>query len=191
MYIGSLFREVREGIECPHRAPYRRRFQTVDGDEVWDSRRAGTVILAEEHLSYGLLVEIRPRETVSSLFSLYGHLSDITVSVGDKVAPLDVVGHVGENRRCDKSASALRAAARRCADKPVRVPTRYPRKLQRRKGPLPRARRRGITRRTRGTRSTPGTRRGIRGDTRPFEKGLAKTLIKGVFLGQSSGTIAR
>ena len=66
--------------------------QTVDGDEVW-AADGGTVILAEEHLSYGLLVEI---DHGNGLVSLYGHLSDITVSVGEKVAPLDVVGHVGE-----------------------------------------------------------------------------------------------
>ena len=92
MYIGSLFREVREAFDARTGHHIGADLQTVDGDEVW-AADGGTVILAEEHLSYGLLVEI---DHGNGLVSLYGHLSDITVSVGDKVAPLDVVGHVGE-----------------------------------------------------------------------------------------------
>ena len=180
MYIGSLFREVREAFDARTGHHIGADLQTVAGDEVW-AADGGTVILAEEHLSYGLLVEI---DHGNGLVSLYGHLSDITVSVGDKVAPLDVVGHVGETGVATKSASALRAAARRCADKPVRVPTRYPRKLQRRKRSAPASS-------TQKNNTDDEGNAGIRGDTRPFEKGLAKTLIKGVFLGQSSGTIAR
>lgn len=92
MYIGSLFREVREAFDARTGHHIGADLQTVEGDEVW-AADGGTVILAEEHLSYGLLVEI---DHGNGLVSLYGHLSDITVSVGDKVAPLDVVGHVGE-----------------------------------------------------------------------------------------------
>ena len=92
MYIGSLFREVREAFDARTGHHIGADLQTAEGDEVW-AADGGTVILAEEHLSYGLLVEI---DHGNGLVSLYGHLSDITVSVGDKVAPLDVVGHVGE-----------------------------------------------------------------------------------------------
>ena len=92
MYIGSLFREVREAFDARTGHHIGADLQTEEGDEVW-AADGGTVILAEEHLSYGLLVEI---DHGNGLVSLYGHLSDITVSVGDKVAPLDVVGHVGE-----------------------------------------------------------------------------------------------
>ena len=40
-----------------------------------------------------MLVEI---DHGNGLVSFYGHLSDISVAVGDKVAPCDIIGHVGD-----------------------------------------------------------------------------------------------
>lgn len=92
MYIGSLFREVREAFDARTGHHIGADLQIDKGEPVW-AADGGTVILAEEHLTYGLLVEI---DHGNGLVSFYGHLSDITVSEGDTVAPLDIVGHIGD-----------------------------------------------------------------------------------------------
>ena len=92
MYIGSLFREVREAFDARTGHHIGADLQIDRGEPVW-AADGGTVILAEEHLTYGLLVEI---DHGNGLVSFYGHLSDITVSEGNTVAPLDIVGHIGD-----------------------------------------------------------------------------------------------
>lgn len=92
MYVSSLFQEVREAFDSRTGYHIGVDLQIDEGEPVW-AADGGTVILAEEHLTYGLLVEI---DHGNGLVSFYGHLSDISVAVGDKVAPCDIIGHVGD-----------------------------------------------------------------------------------------------
>jgi len=56
----------------------------------------GTVVFADEYGGYGKLVTINHKDGFSSL---YGHLNEITVNIGDKIMAGQVIGRVGETGR--------------------------------------------------------------------------------------------
>lgn len=72
-------------------------FQAPEGEPVL-ATAAGVVVLIENNskTGYGKLLVIRHEHGMTSL---YGHLSEFSVSVGDRVKPGDVVGKVGNTGR--------------------------------------------------------------------------------------------
>jgi murein DD-endopeptidase MepM/ murein hydrolase activator NlpD len=72
------------------------------------------VLLGPYNNFYGNAVVIRLNRQLAvaggqlDVYLLYGHLSQVTVSVGQQVRPEDVVGHGGDDRHRDWPASACR-----------------------------------------------------------------------------------
>ncbi len=54
--------------------------------------RSGRVIFADEYAGYGKLVTIEHR---GGLVTLYGHLSEIRVNLGEKLKAGSIIGRVG------------------------------------------------------------------------------------------------
>ena len=83
------------------------------GDDVW-AADGGEVIMAEPYYGYGLLVQILHD---NGDITYYAHLSEILVTVGDKVAQGDVVGLMGMTGTA--SGSHLHFEIRPCGGEPV------------------------------------------------------------------------
>ena len=62
------------------------------GDDKVHPVKPGVVVLAQRHPQYGNMVMVRHTNGVESL---YGHLANISVSVGDKVTANSVLGNIG------------------------------------------------------------------------------------------------
>ena len=62
------------------------------GDDKVHPVKPGVVVLAQKHPQYGNMVMVRHTNGVESL---YGHLANIDVSVGDKVTANSVLGNIG------------------------------------------------------------------------------------------------
>jgi murein DD-endopeptidase MepM/ murein hydrolase activator NlpD len=62
------------------------------GDDKVHPVKPGVVVLAQHHTQYGNMVMVRHTNGVESL---YGHLANIAVKVGDKVTQSSVLGNIG------------------------------------------------------------------------------------------------
>lgn len=95
---GVIYSRFHEGIDV---RPVRRDAQGEPLDEVRaiDDGKVVHINLSGGHSNYGRYVVIEHRWAGSNYYSLYGHLSSITIQAGDKIQrgqQIGVMGHTGE-----------------------------------------------------------------------------------------------